>query len=121
MQNIPAQKKSSHIFLRHFVAFSGTIFHFFLGQYFCFLGFKFSKTFSGKNAFLGNFLGYFQLFSPAFLRFSHKISKFFSSKFCFFSPNKINTASVLHTLLHIIKHISPKYYVLSDYLYCSGK
>ena len=56
-------KKLNHIFLGHFVAFSGTFFHFFLGQNFCFLGCNFTKIFSGKKllsrALFGLFLDFF--------------------------------------------------------------
>ena len=56
-------KKLNHIFLGHFVAFSGTFFHFFLGQNFCFLGCNFPKIFSGKKllsrALFGLFLDFF--------------------------------------------------------------
>ena len=98
----PCTKKIKPYFSLVLCDLLGHNFSFFSWHYFCFLGCKFSKTFSGKHAFLGNFLGYFQFFSPAFLRFSPRNSKFFSGNLCFFSPNKINTASVLHTQWHII-------------------
>ena len=89
-------KKLNHIFLGHFVAFSGTFFHFFLGQNFCFLGCNFTKIFSGKKLlsralfglFLDFFSGIFDFLAQNFQFFLGQCWLFLAKKkkHCFFIP-----------------------------------
>ena len=97
-------KKLNHIFLGHFVAFSGTFFHFFLGQNFCFLGCNFPKIFSGKKLLSRALFGLFLDFFSGIFDFLAQNFQFFLGQCWLFLAQKKNTVQATIAKILILYH-----------------